>query len=103
VHELSPRPGDLETIETASTDGLRALQLERLRWTVRYTYVPHQRASLAAVGVHPDDVRDLADLAKLPFTAKADRVTVAVEVAAPGMVERSAGKMRRTVDKRPAR
>ncbi|SDP94867.1 phenylacetate--CoA ligase PaaK [Lentzea jiangxiensis] len=72
--DLSPRPGDLEPIETASVDELRALQLERLRWSVRHAYdnVPHYRSAFAAAGVHPDDVKTLADLAKLPFTAKAD-------------------------------
>jgi phenylacetate-CoA ligase len=75
VQDLSPRPGELEPIETASADELRALQLERLRWTVRHAYdnVPHYRASFDAAGVHPDDISDLADLAKLPFTAKADQ------------------------------
>ena len=66
--------GELEPIETASVEELRALQLNRLRWTVRHAYdhVPHYRAAFDAAGVHPDDVRELADLAKLPFTAKAD-------------------------------
>ncbi|SMC82089.1 phenylacetate--CoA ligase PaaK [Lentzea albidocapillata] len=72
--DLSPRPGDLEAIETASIDELRALQLERLQWSVRHAYenVPHYRASLDAGGVHPGDVKSLEDLAKLPFTTKAD-------------------------------
>ncbi|MGZ3145113.1 phenylacetate--CoA ligase PaaK [Lentzea chajnantorensis] len=72
--DLSPRPGDLEPIETASVDELRAVQLERLRWSVRHAYdnVPHYRASLDAAGVHPDDVKSLEDLARLPFTTKAD-------------------------------
>src|SRR6476646_3639753 len=66
--------GELEPIETASVDELRALQLDRLRWTVRHAYdhVPHYRAAFDSAGVHPDDVRELADLAKLPFTSKAD-------------------------------
>ncbi|NYD43803.1 phenylacetate--CoA ligase PaaK [Nocardioides panaciterrulae] len=66
--------GELEPIETASVDELRGLQLERLRWTVRHAYdhVPHYRKALDAAGVHPDDVRELSDLAKLPFTSKAD-------------------------------
>ncbi|SDJ04877.1 phenylacetate-CoA ligase [Actinokineospora alba] len=74
MDDLSPRPGDLEPIETASVDELRTLQTERLHWTVRHAYdnVPHYRAAFDAVGVHPDDVKELADLAKLPFTAKAD-------------------------------
>lgn len=73
MRHLSPRPGDLEPIETASIDELRALQTERLRWSVRHAYdqVPHYRAAFATSGVHPDDVKDLADLAKLPFTTKA--------------------------------
>jgi phenylacetate-CoA ligase len=64
----------LEPIETASVDELRGLQLERLRWSVRHAYdnVPHYRASLDGVGVHPDDIRELSDLAKLPFTTKSD-------------------------------
>ncbi|WP_137293730.1 phenylacetate--CoA ligase PaaK [Nocardioides dongxiaopingii] len=74
MEDLSPRPGDLEAIETASVDELRALQTERLLRTVRHAYenVPHYRASFDAAGVHPDDVRELGDLARLPFTAKAD-------------------------------
>ena len=72
--DLSPRPGDLEPIETASVDELRALQTERLRWSVRHAYdhVAHYRAAWDAAGVHPDDVRELDDLARLPFTTKAD-------------------------------
>ncbi len=68
--DLSPAPGDLEPIETASVDELRAVQLERLRWSVRHAYanVPHYRSAFDAAGVHPDDVKALEDLAKLPCT-----------------------------------
>ncbi|TMH46506.1 MAG: phenylacetate--CoA ligase, partial [Betaproteobacteria bacterium] len=64
----------VEPIEKASADELRALQRERLRWTLKHAYekVPHYRRSFDAEGVHPGDLRDLADLAKFPFTAKAD-------------------------------
>ncbi|WP_340538919.1 phenylacetate--CoA ligase PaaK [Nocardioides sp. GXZ039] len=74
MRDLSPQPGDLEPIETASTDELRALQTERLRWTMRHAYehVPHYRATFDAAGVSPGDIVELADLAKLPFTTKAD-------------------------------
>ena len=74
MQDLSPRPGDLEPIETASVDELRALQLERLQWSVRHAYdnVAHYRASFDAAGVHPDDIKSLEDLAKLPFTTKAE-------------------------------
>ena len=74
MQDLTPRPGDLEPIETASLDELRALQTDRLRCSVRHAYenVPHYRASLDGAGVHPDDVKELGDLARLPFTTKAD-------------------------------
>jgi phenylacetate-CoA ligase len=64
----------LEPIERASTDELRALQLERLRWSVRHAYenVPHYRQTFDAAGAHPDDLRHLEDLAKFPFLAKQD-------------------------------
>ncbi|WP_018989541.1 phenylacetate--CoA ligase PaaK [Aromatoleum toluclasticum] len=70
----TPSPGDLEAIEKASQDELRALQLERLKWSVRHAYenVPHYRKAFDAKGVHPDDLKTLADLAKFPFTAKSD-------------------------------
>jgi len=69
-----PRPGDLEPIETASQDELRALQLQRLQWTVQHAYdhVAHYRRAFEAAGVHPRDLKALADLAKFPFTAKKD-------------------------------
>jgi phenylacetate-CoA ligase len=74
MQDRTPRPEDLEPIERASVDELRALQLERLRWSLRHAYehVPHYRAAFDARGVHPDDCRELADLAMFPFTAKAD-------------------------------
>ncbi len=69
-----PAAGDLEPIETASLDELQALQLARLRTTLRqaYDHVPHYRQAFDARGVHPDDCTALADLAKFPFTTKAD-------------------------------
>ena len=64
----------LDPIETASTDELRALQLSRLQATLRHAYAhsPHYHAAFDAVGVHPDDCKQLADLAKFPFTTKQD-------------------------------
>ena len=72
--DLSPRPGDLDAVETISPDQLRELQLERLRWSVHHAYdnVAFYRQSFDAAGVHPDDVKSLEDLAKLPFTTKLD-------------------------------
>ena len=72
--DLSPAPGDLEPIETAPRDEITALQLERLRWTLRHAYdnVPFYRRRFDEAGVHPDDCRELADLANYPFTVKQD-------------------------------
>jgi len=69
-----PAPGDLEPIERASLAELRALQLQRLRWSLRHAYdnVPHYRRAFEAHGVHPDDLKSLEDLARFPFTAKQD-------------------------------
>ena len=69
-----PAPGDLEAIETASRDEIAALQLQRLRATLRHAYdhVPHYRRAFDAQGVHPDDLKQLADLARFPFTVKKD-------------------------------
>jgi phenylacetate-CoA ligase len=60
--------------EPASVDTLRALQLERLQWTLRHAYenVPFYRKAFDAAGRHPDDCRSLGDLARFPFTGKAD-------------------------------
>ena len=69
-----PAAGELEPIEKASIDELRALQLERLKWSVRHAYdnVPHYRKAFDEKGVHPDDLKTLEDLAKFPFTSKHD-------------------------------
>jgi phenylacetate-CoA ligase len=50
------------------------LQLQRLRWTLRHAYdnVPFYRRRFDEAGVHPEDCRELADLANYPFTVKQD-------------------------------
>ena len=67
-------PSDLEPVERASLDELRALQLDRLRWSLRHAHdhVPHYRTAFERAGVHPDDLHDLDDLARFPLTTKAD-------------------------------
>ena len=69
-----PSMDDLEPIERASRDELQALQLRRMRATLLLAYdkVPHYRAAFDAKGVHPSDLKSLADLAKFPFTTKQD-------------------------------
>ncbi|HSY47127.1 MAG TPA: phenylacetate--CoA ligase PaaK [Steroidobacteraceae bacterium] len=68
------RDGELEPIERASEDELRALQLARLQWSVHHAYqhVAPYRASCERAGVHPADLKTHADLARFPFTAKED-------------------------------
>lgn len=70
----APTDLPLESIETAGIDELRALQLKRLQASLRHAHAhsPVYRAKFEAAGVHPDDCRSLADLAKFPFTTKAD-------------------------------
>jgi len=66
--------GELEPIERAGEDELRALQLTRLKWSVRHAYqnVAPYRAKCQLAGAHPDDLKTLADLARFPFTVKDD-------------------------------
>ncbi|WP_137928548.1 phenylacetate--CoA ligase PaaK [Cupriavidus sp. 2SB] len=73
---MSTRPTDLplEPIEHASRAELQALQLDRLKWSLRHAYdnSPVYRRKFDEAGVHPDQVRSLADLARFPFTTKKD-------------------------------
>jgi len=72
--DLAPVREELEPIEVASRDELVALQLERLRWSLRHAYenVDLYRRRFDEAGVHPDDCRTLQDLAHFPFTTKSD-------------------------------
>ncbi|MBN3790457.1 phenylacetate--CoA ligase PaaK [Burkholderia sp. Ac-20353] len=67
-------PLPLEPIETAPRDELIALQLERLKWSLRHAYLhsPVYRRKFDEAGVHPDDLKSLADLSRFPFTTKND-------------------------------
>ena len=62
----------MEPIETASADQLISLQLVRLKDVVSRAYqkVPHYRRAFDAAGVHPDDLKQLSDISKFPFTTK---------------------------------
>jgi len=64
----------LDAIEKASIDELRSLQLKRLKKTLQHAYANSAvyRAKFDAVGIHPDDCKQLSDLAKFPFTTKSD-------------------------------
>jgi phenylacetate-CoA ligase len=69
-----PAAGELDDAERMSTDELRALQLERLRGTLRHAYanVPFYRKKFDAAGVKPEDCSSLSDLAGFPVTTKED-------------------------------
>ncbi len=68
------RATGLDPIENASRDEIGALQLERLRWSLQHAYEgnPQYKAKFDAAGIHPSDLRTLGDLARFPFTTKAD-------------------------------
>ncbi|WP_045560498.1 phenylacetate--CoA ligase PaaK [Streptomyces sp. FxanaA7] len=70
-----PLPRDLlDSGERLTPEDLRGLQLSRLRATLRHAYanVELYRKKFDAAGVGPDDCRTLGDLARFPFTTKAD-------------------------------
>ena len=74
MKDLTPARASLDPIEIASRDEIAALQLDRMRWSLTHAYenVPFYKQSFAAAGVHPDDLKSLADLARFPFTVKQD-------------------------------
>ncbi|SDD65308.1 phenylacetate-CoA ligase [Paracoccus isoporae] len=74
MEDLTPDPTTLDPVETASRDDIAAIQLDRLKWSLRHAYdnAPFYKARFDAAGVHPDDLRELSDLAKFPFTTKQD-------------------------------
>ena len=74
---MNPTPATssgLEAIETASRDELTALQLERLCNTLHHAYehVALYRNKFEQAGIHPDDIKSLEDLVRLPVTTKED-------------------------------
>jgi len=73
-HPRAPERDELDPIEVASRDEIEALQLSRLKWSLCHAYenVPHYRRLFDERGVHPEDLRSLADLRLFPFTTKDD-------------------------------
>ena len=72
--DLKPQPAELDPIEISPVEVIRDLQLQRLQWSLRhaYTNVPHYTHAFDKAGVKPDDLNSLTDIAKFPFTTKAD-------------------------------
>ena len=67
-------PNELDPIEVASREEIAALQLARLRTTLRHAYdnVGHYRTQFDDAGLTPADLQSLEDLARFPFTVKED-------------------------------
>ncbi|MDT8321022.1 MAG: phenylacetate--CoA ligase PaaK [Xanthomonadales bacterium] len=67
-----PTESGLHAIESASTDELRSVQLVRMKQTLNRVYEnsPVYREKFEDHGVHPDDLRELSDLARFPFATK---------------------------------
>ncbi len=63
-----------DAIEHASRDELQSLQVSRLRWTLKHAYdnVPHYKNAFDSAGVHPEDLKQLSDISRFPFTTKQD-------------------------------
>lgn len=74
MENVAPRKEDLEPIEIASRDEISALQFHRMKRTLKHVYEnsPFYRQRFDEHGVHPEDLKTLADLAKFPFTTKKD-------------------------------
>jgi phenylacetate-CoA ligase len=67
-------PDELDPMERASVDELRATQLDRLKQSVTHAYnnVALYRERFDQKGIHPSDIKTLDDLSIVPFTTKSD-------------------------------
>ena len=74
MKDLTPKRQDLEPIEVASVDEIKALQLDRLKWSINhaYTNVAFYKKKYDEIGIHPSDLKNLEDIKLFPFTTKED-------------------------------
>jgi len=74
MRDLRADPKTLDPIELASRDEISALQLERMKWSVGHAYqnVPFYKKKFDGAGIHPEDLINLDDIQKFPFTTKQD-------------------------------
>ncbi|MFT6773372.1 MAG: phenylacetate-CoA ligase [Paracoccaceae bacterium] len=74
MKDLTPDRKTLDPIEIASRDEIEAMQFKRLKWSLAHAYDNQAatRAKFDAAGVHPDDLEQLSDLSKFPFSTKQD-------------------------------
>ena len=74
MRDLTPKKHELEPIENASIDEIKALQLVRLKWSVDHAYknVAFYKKKYDEIGIHPSDLKYLEDIKLFPFTTKED-------------------------------
>ena len=74
MRDLTPKKKELEPIEIASIDEIKALQLVRLKWSVDHAYnnVAFYKNKYDEIGIHPSDLKHLEDIKLFPFTTKED-------------------------------
>ena len=74
MRDLTPKKKELEPIEIASIDEIKALQLVRLKWSVNHAYnnVTFYKKKYDEIGIHPSDLKYLEDIKLFPFTTKED-------------------------------
>ena len=74
MRDLTPKKQELEPIEIASIDEIKALQLSRLKWSVDHAYknVAFYKKKYDEIGIHPSDLKYLEDIKLFPFTTKED-------------------------------
>ena len=74
MRDLTPKKKELEPIEIASIDEIKALQLVRLKWSVHHAYnnVAFYKKKYDKIGIHPSDLKHLEDIKLFPFTTKED-------------------------------
>ena len=72
MRDLTPKKHELEPIEIASIDEIKALQLVRLKWSVDHAYknVAFYKKKYDEIGIHPSDLKYLEDIKLFPFTTK---------------------------------
>jgi len=101
MKDLTPAKADLEAIETASRDEIAALQLERLKWSLRHAYdnVPMYRKRFDEAGVHPDDLRELKEEVKsLKDELRAVRTDIAKALASIRTAPKQGGRRQRPAE-----
>ena len=74
MRDLTPKKHELEPIEIASIDEIKALQLVRLKWSIDHAYknVAFYKKKYDEIGIHPSDLKYLEDIKLFPFTTKDD-------------------------------